>query len=79
MRDNEKENNQPEAEVEPPILGCLLGSLTAYLVSSSEIDTLPCASSSVKDTTHGWRKSTSREDATSTYETDKARENDTTL
>ncbi|KAM2557452.1 hypothetical protein FF1_014907 [Malus domestica] len=32
MRDNEKENNQPEAEVEPPILGCLLGSLTAYLV-----------------------------------------------
>ncbi|KAM1343072.1 hypothetical protein ACFX2F_007308 [Malus domestica] len=49
------------------------------LPSSSEIDTLPCASSSVKDTTHGWRKSTSREDATSTYETDKARENDTTL
>ena len=44
-----------------------------------EIDTLPCASSSVKDTTHGRRKSTSREDATSTYETDKARENDTTL
>ncbi|KAM2105730.1 hypothetical protein ACFX1R_016205 [Malus domestica] len=32
MRDNEKENNQPEAEVEPPILGCLLGSLTAYLL-----------------------------------------------
>ncbi|KAM1034996.1 hypothetical protein ACFX2A_039206 [Malus domestica] len=30
-------------------------------------------------TTHGWRKSTSREDATSTYETDKARENDTIL
>ncbi|KAM0985797.1 hypothetical protein ACFX2C_013039 [Malus domestica] len=49
------------------------------LPSSSEIDTLPCAFSSVKDTTHGWRKSTSREDATSTYETDKARENDTTL
>ncbi|KAM2860065.1 hypothetical protein COP2_025405 [Malus domestica] len=28
----EKENNQPEAEVKPLILGCLLGSLTAYLV-----------------------------------------------
>ncbi|KAM2027351.1 hypothetical protein ACFX1T_019662 [Malus domestica] len=49
-----------------------------YLPSSSEIDTLPCVSSSVKDTTPGWRKSTSREDATSTYETDKASENDTT-
>ncbi|KAM1102984.1 hypothetical protein ACFX19_011740 [Malus domestica] len=49
------------------------------LPSSSEIDTLPCAFSSVKDTTHGWRKSTARKDATSTYETDKARENDTTL
>ncbi|KAM2915042.1 hypothetical protein COP2_045479 [Malus domestica] len=32
MRDKEKENNQPEAEVELPILGCLLGSLTAYLL-----------------------------------------------
>ncbi|KAM1643038.1 hypothetical protein ACFX2K_012890 [Malus domestica] len=32
MRDKEKENNQPEAEDEPPILGCLLGSLTAYLL-----------------------------------------------
>ncbi|KAM2885540.1 hypothetical protein COP2_012698 [Malus domestica] len=32
MRDKENENNQPEAEVEPPILGCLLGSLTAYLL-----------------------------------------------
>ncbi|CAN6573252.1 unnamed protein product [Malus baccata var. baccata] len=42
--------------------------------TSSEIDTLPCASSPVKDTTPGWRKRTSREDATSTYETDKASE-----
>ncbi|KAM3009761.1 hypothetical protein FF2_028660 [Malus domestica] len=48
------------------------GALIAYLVSSSEIDTLPCSSPPVKDTTPGWRKSTSREDATSTYETDKA-------
>ncbi|KAM1943706.1 hypothetical protein ACFX15_012008 [Malus domestica] len=48
------------------------GALIAYLVSSSEIDTLPCASPPVTDTTPGWRKSTSREDATSTYETDKA-------
>ncbi|KAM1838659.1 hypothetical protein ACFX14_020281 [Malus domestica] len=48
------------------------GALIAYLVSSSEIDTLPCASRPVTDTTPGWRKSTSREDATSTYETDKA-------
>ncbi|KAM2973608.1 hypothetical protein FF2_020139 [Malus domestica] len=28
----ENENNQPEAEVKPLILGCLLGSLTAYLL-----------------------------------------------
>ncbi|KAM1981693.1 hypothetical protein ACFX15_038156 [Malus domestica] len=93
MRDNEKENNQPEAEVKPLILGCLLGSLTAYLVChlfgrspssatwgtptigfvshltkpettsklQSEIDTLPCASSSAKYTIPGWRKGTSRE------------------
>ncbi|KAM2433196.1 hypothetical protein ACFX1W_020286 [Malus domestica] len=55
------------------------GALIAYLVSSSEIDTLPCASRPVTDTTPGWRKSTSREDATSTYETDKASQDDTTL
>ncbi|KAM1621863.1 hypothetical protein ACFXTN_018655 [Malus domestica] len=28
----ENENNQPEAEVKPLLLGCLLGSLTAYLL-----------------------------------------------
>ncbi|KAM1991214.1 hypothetical protein ACFX15_032383 [Malus domestica] len=39
--------------------------------TSSDIDTLPCASPPVTDTTPGWRKSTSREDSTSTYETDK--------
>ncbi|KAM1682697.1 hypothetical protein COP1_034022 [Malus domestica] len=55
------------------------GALIAYLVSSSEIDTLPCASPPVTDTTPGLRKSTSREDATSTYETDKASQDDTTL
>ncbi|TQE01537.1 hypothetical protein C1H46_012900 [Malus baccata] len=32
MRDKENENNQSESEIKPPILGCLLGSLTAYLV-----------------------------------------------
>ncbi|KAM1911968.1 hypothetical protein ACFX14_000078 [Malus domestica] len=48
------------------------------LPSSSEIDTLLCASSSIKDITPGWRKRTSREDATSTYEKDKASEDDTT-
>ncbi|KAM2067303.1 hypothetical protein ACFX1T_043652 [Malus domestica] len=47
--------------------------------ASSEIDTLPCASPPVKDTTPGWRNSTSRENATSTYETDKVSEDNTTL
>ena len=111
MRDKEKENNQPEAGIEPPILGCLLGSLIAYLVcylfrqtsslrdlgdsyygvcitldqarnyksASSENDTLPCASTSARESKGERRRSTSREYATSTYGAKKASENDTTL